>query len=160
MVSLLGGLLLVLTACSPSIIGTLGIARLDDGSLDVLIRICRGSIDDLGLEAVGPLHRGATDEPDDSSWESIPDQEVTLSPSVTASGDVALPFDEGSVQDEVRYKLRSSGSEGNAFSAAFTSSDLDAIKPGRVLTPASGDQIESPLLTPQQFEEYATEFCD
>lgn len=156
---ILVGLLVTLTACSPPHIGTLGIARVNDGSLQVLVRICRESTDHLRLQPINSFPHAANSEPENDTWESVPIQTATLSPAVTSASDIPLPFDEQSVEDTVLYQLMASGSGGNAFSAAFSASDLAAIEPGKVLTPATGDQTSDPTLTPQQFEEYAKEFC-
>lgn len=150
----------VLTGCSPPIIGTIGIARQEDGSLDVLLRLCRGSAKALQLDAVNSFPNGPNGAPQSDGWQSVPDEDVALTRPAVAETDVTMPFDEGGLRPDVLYEVQAWGDDGNAFSGLFSSRDLAAIRPGEVLAPPSGDDGVATVTTPQEFGAFAQEFCD
>jgi hypothetical protein len=91
------------------------------------------------------------------AWESAPEPEVPLSPPITGEANVAMPTDESSLRTDVLYELWAAGRHGNAFSEHFDASELAALQPGEVLSPEP--DIESPFVTPEEFERYADHFC-
>jgi hypothetical protein len=151
---------LTLTACSPPDIGTIGIARQGDGSLEVLIRMCRGSVSTMILNAVNSFP-SSVDGGDSDEWESVPDMRAPLSPSITGDAQFAMPFDEEALRSDVLYRLWASGREGNAFSGFFGASELAAVEAGQVLAPGtseSGGVMQ--VVSPDEFETIADDFCD
>lgn len=151
-------LMVALTSCSPAVIGTLGIARQDDGSLTVMIRICEESVDSIALRAINSYPVPENDEPDDGRWANVRDELAPLPTTVIDSVDIPLPFEESSVRSDILYELMAHGQNGTAHSAYFSAADLEALEPGFVLTPAMRESID-PVLTPPEFESRAREAC-
>lgn len=157
--------LVLLTACSPPRLGTLGILRDDDGTLDVLVRLCEGSLYELGLDPVGPT--SADDHERDSTSSSRQPETiwVELGPPVIGNSEIAFPFAKSELRPDMRYELwgivgdenaETRRQEGNAFSTIFDARELADLPPGMVLA-ESGDLSEA--LHPQEFEEFAERFC-
>ncbi len=148
---------LALSSCTPPSIGIVGIERNADGSLDALIRLCRGSVNTLILAPVSsvPLDGGESDE-----WRSVEDVEAPLSPPLSADAQLALPFSENTLRHDVVYKLWAAGRDGNAFSGYFSAADLADLEAGQVLTWSSNDsESDFQLVSTHGFEAIADDFC-
>lgn len=94
-------LMVALTSCGPTTIGTLGIARQDDGSLTVMIRICEESVDSIALRAISSYPVRENDEPDDGRWANVRDEIAPLPTTAIDSVDIPLPFEESSVRSDI-----------------------------------------------------------
>lgn len=148
---------LLLTSCSPATIGITGLLRHDDGTLTVLVRICRASVDSLyftGVTSTPVLFADGKRDRDVVSHEK-----VRLSSRVTGAADFAMPFNEAALLPDVEYDLTASGGGGNASSATFIAEELAALKPGEVLAPRRGHRQTGAGVTPTQFEAMAEHFC-
>ncbi len=168
---LLLGLAVLLSACSPPHIGTIGIQRNANGTLTALIRICTESVGKLIVHPVNSFPHAKDGSPLSDRWESVADVEVPLNPAVTESADVAFPMDEGALETNVLYELWAAGRQGNAFSGLFGASELAALKPGEVISdPMRGDAEADSVrdggsggvfmtVTREQFEQRAEAYC-
>lgn len=160
----LGALLLAvtlsLTACTPPFIGSIGIERRADGSLEVLIRLCHGSVSSLTLEAVNSYPSSEDGAPLSNAWESVRDERSRLSPQVSGDADLAAAFNEPELRSDVLYRLWAAGRDGNAFSGLFSASDLAAVKPGEVLAQPLRDSVGVyAIMAPSEFEAISEELC-
>ncbi|NLP82358.1 hypothetical protein HF576_00700 [Microbacterium sp. CFH 90308] len=165
------GLAVVLTACSPPFIGTIGVERNDDGTLTVLIRVCRDYVETLIVDPINSFPNAKNGAPLSDRWESVPNIEFPLSPAVESAADVPFPVDEADLETYVLYRLWAGSREGNAFSGQFGASELAALKPGEVLAGPTRDDEESEyvrddgrggtfmIVSRDAFEERAEEFC-
>ena len=165
------GLVVVLSACSPPFIGTLGIERNSDGTLTTLIRICNDSVAELILHPVNSFPTAEDGSPLSDKWESVRDVSSPLNPAVRASADVPFPLDEGALETDVLYEVWAAGRQGNAFSGLFGASELAALRPGNVIAePVRGDDEDDYVrnggsggvymtVTRDEFEQRAREFC-
>ena len=174
--TVLVGLVLVLAACTPPLIGTVGIERDADGSLNLLVRLCRGSIDTLIVHGVDSFPSGTgealvsedetTEEPVLEDWMLVPDIETTLNPALTGGADIPFPSDVTDLDPAVLYELWAAGREGNAFSGLFSASELAELVPGEVMAQRVHDDAapEDPggsytVVTRDKFERRASLFC-
>ena len=158
--------MLALTACTPDVTGTLGLLRQQDGSLEVLVRLCHGSVDLLTLDAVNSFPPDRNPDSADNGWANVKEKEVALSTPIIGAADIAMPFRERTLGKDVLWELTAFGDNGeNAVSALFGASELAAVKPGEVLTPigmfASDiyDSSDDPVVSPEEFERFAADFC-
>ncbi|MGS0561812.1 hypothetical protein [Microbacterium aurugineum] len=155
---------LALTACTPAATGTLGLLRQRDGSLEVLVRLCHGSVDFLELRAVNSFPPNQDGDPD--GWTNVKTKEFNLSEPISGEGEVAMPFREQTLGKDVLFAVKAFGDNGeNAESGLFSASELASVKPGEVLTPigmfASDiyDSSDDPVVSPEEFERFAEDFC-
>ncbi|MEU4013935.1 hypothetical protein AB0E56_01600 [Microbacterium sp. NPDC028030] len=155
---------LALTACTPAVTGTLGLLRQRDGSLDVLVRLCHGSVDSLELRAINSFP--PNQDGDSEGWRNVKAKEFALSEPIIGAGDVAMPFREQTLGKDVLFSVTAFGENGeNAVSGHFAASELAAVKPGEVLTPigmfASDiyDSSDDPVVSPEEFQRFADDFC-
>ena len=165
------GLVVLLSACSPPTIGTVGIERNEDGSLTALVRVCRDSVDTLILRPINSFPKAPNGSPLGDHWESVPDERVSLTSSVTDSADVPFPVDATALESDVLYGLWAAGRHGNAFSGVFGASEVAALQPGEVLAEPISDDAEATkdrddgaggffvTVTRDEFEQRATSFC-
>ncbi|UUE20889.1 hypothetical protein [Microbacterium sp. J1-1] len=89
-----------------------------------------------------------------------------LSEPISGEGEVAMPFREQTLGKDVLFAVKAFGDNGeNAESGLFSASELAAVKPGEVLTPigmfASDiyDSSDDPVVSPEEFERFAEDFC-
>jgi hypothetical protein len=158
--ALLLAVTLTLTACSPPFIGTVGIQRRADGSLGVLIRLCRGSLNTLTLQAVNSYPSAENGEPLSNAWEAVDDSRTRLSTQVNGEADLTAAFNESELRSDVLYHLWGAGRDGNAFSGLFSAGDLAAVNTGEVLAEPSRDSLGvHEIMTPREFEAFSEEFC-
>jgi hypothetical protein len=151
---------LVLAACTPSSIGTVGLQRQEDGSVKALIRMCHGSVDELVLRPVNSFPTGTGGEALTDTWDSTPDLSRALASAVGGDADVADALDEADLLPDVLYEMSARGREGNATSGFFGGSELAALGADQVLTyPRRGSEGVHEILTPTDFEEAADDFC-
>lgn len=155
----IGAIGLSLTACSPPIIGEVGIERAEDGSANVLIRLCRGSVDTLLLEPINSYRLSADYRSQSHAWESVGALEVPLKPAVTEAHDMEMPFGEPALKPYALYRLRAAGRDGNAFSEAFGAEQLTALRPGEILAHADPRTGDFTVYDREQFEAVAAESC-
>lgn len=152
-------LALALTSCSPPVIGAMGILRQEDGSLQVLLRVCRDSVTTLMLDPINSFPHAVNGEPTSDAWRSAPQPEVALSPSVSGAATIAMPADELAIRADVLYMLRAAGRTGNVFSAHFDASKLADLAAGQVLSSESLYEEGDVVTTPEEFHRYADEYC-
>ncbi|PRB14775.1 hypothetical protein [Microbacterium sp. MYb62] len=157
---------LALTACTPAETGTLGLLREEDGSLRVLVRLCHGSVDLLSLDAVNSFPPNREGASDDKGWMNVEDKEFALSTPIIGAADVDMPFRERTLGKDVLWRVTAFGDNGeNAASAMFGASELAAVEPGEVLTAIGTyasdiyDSSDDPVVSPEEFERFATDFC-
>lgn len=155
-----------LTACTPDTTGTLGLLRQEDGSLEVLVRLCHGSVDTLSLRAINSFPPDSDPESDDEGWRNVKEKEVTLSTPLVGDAEIAMPFREQTLGQDVLFILRAFGDDGvNATSGHFAASELADVEPGEVLTPIGmfasdiWDSSDDPVVSPEEFERFADDFC-
>lgn len=158
--------MLALTACTPAETGTLGLLREEDGSLRVLVRLCHGSVDLLSLDAVNSFPPNREGASDDKGWMNVEDKEFALSTPIIGAADVDMPFRERTLGKDVLWRVTAFGDNGeNAASAMFGASELAAVEPGKVLTAIGTyasdiyDSSDDPVVSPEEFERFATDFC-
>lgn len=163
-IAVIAAALVLLTACSPPRLGTLGILRDEDGTLDVLVRLCEGSLYKVGLDPVGLASAGSDDRQTSASARQPDTIWVDLRSPVIGNSEIAFPFVESELREDIRYQLwgvvgeenaETNRQEGNAFSRVFEASELAALPRGMVLAEL-GTGV---ALLPRQFEELAVEFC-
>ncbi|MBT2495685.1 hypothetical protein J7E45_08695 [Microbacterium sp. ISL-59] len=159
--------MLALAACTPGATGTLGLLRQDDGSLDVLVRLCHGSVDLLTLRAINSYPPNVDSASgDDGGWRNVDDKEFSLPTPIVGDAEIALPFREQALGSDVLFHLTAFGDKGeNAVSGHFAASELADVQPGEVFTPIgmfASDKWESsddPIVSPEEFERFADDFC-
>ena len=157
--------MLALTACTPAETGTLGLLREEDGSLRVLVRLCHGSVDLLSLDAVNSFPPNREGESDDG-WMNVKEKESDLPTPIIGAADVDMPFRERTLGKDVLWRVTAFGDNGeNAASAMFGASELAAVRPGEVLTAIGTyasdiyDSSDDPVVSPEEFERFAADFC-
>ena len=156
---------LALTACTPAETGTLGLLREEDGSLRVLVRLCHGSVDLLTLRAVNSFPPNQEGDPHDG-WRNVKEKEFDLPTPIIGADDIALPFRERTLGEDVLWRVTAFGDNGeNAASTLFGASELAAVRPGEVLTAIGAyasdiyDSSDDPFVSPEEFERFAADFC-
>lgn len=161
--------MLIVTACMPRDMGTIGVLRNDDGSYTALVRMCRGSLVTLTLDSYPTGADGAPSSDDSESSRKI---EIPIGNAPEGSVDVPLKAIEASGRGNDAYMLRGIGTEGNAWSVSFGVSDLDGLQPGDVLAEINRDDAEKKYtyradgsgvyvaVAQEEFEARATKFCE
>lgn len=155
---------LALTACTPAVTGTLGLLRQRDGSLEILVRMCHGSVDNLELRAINSFPPNVNG--DSEGWRNVKAKEFDLPDPITGAGALAMPFREQTLGNDVLFSLKAFGDDlANAESGHFSASELAAVRPGEVLTPIGMfvsdiyDSSDDPVVSPEEFERFAADFC-
>lgn len=161
--NLLGGAIILsalfLSSCTPPAIGSMGILRQQDGSLAVLLRVCRGSLTTLTLDAINSFPPDTTGDSTNDTWRSAPQPGIPLTPPVSGSATVGMPMDEFAVRADILHMLRASGEFGYVDSAHFDAGSLAALRPGQVLSSESLYEEGDIITTPDEFQRYADEYC-
>jgi hypothetical protein len=164
-IAVIAAALVLLTSCSPPRLGTLGILRNEDGTLNVLVRLCEGSLYKVGLDPVGPATAANDDRQTTVSVRQPDTMWVELSSPVIGNSEIAFPFVESELREDIRYQLwgvvgaenaETQRQAGNAFSTVFEASELAALPRGMVLSPSDNPGV---ALLPRDFEEFAVKFC-
>jgi hypothetical protein len=160
--------LLALTACTPGATGTLGLLRQEDGSLEVLVRLCHGSVNLLNLRAINsfPPDSELGSQPEDNGWRNVKAREYPMPAPIVGDAELAMPFRERTLGSDALFLLTAYGDDGeNAVSGQFGASELADVQPGEVFTPIGmfasdiWDSSDDPIVSRQEFERFADDFC-
>lgn len=138
----------------------MGILRQQDGSLEVLIRVCRDSVDTLILKPINSFPHEDNGEPMSDAWRAAPQPEVPLSPPISGKATVDMAIEESEIRTDVLYELWAAGRAGNVFSAQFDAGMLAALQAGEVLSSESLYVEGDVITTPEGFRRYADEYCN